>query len=85
MIIFTPPPKATAIVVIFVRIQLCNYIIYSFCVAGPRPFVFVARCCVSDRCYLLFDPFSSTVDFFESCAMREIEDLSLFSYGFVFA
>ena len=31
------PPKATAIVVIFVRIQLCNYIrlSYSSCIAGP--------------------------------------------------
>ena len=32
------PPKATAIVVIFVRIQLCNYISLSyssFCIAGP--------------------------------------------------
>ena len=49
------PPKATAIIiVIFVRIRLCNYISlsYSFCIAGP--FVFVARCCVSDRCYLFF-------------------------------
>ena len=43
----------------------------------------MARCCVSDRWYLFFDPFSSTIDFFESYAMREIEGLSLFSYGFV--
>ena len=33
----------------------------------------MARCCVSDRCYLLFDPFSSTVDFFESYATSEIK------------
>ena len=72
---------------VFVRIQLCNYISlsYSFCIAGPGHLFFVARCCVSDRYYLFFHPFSSTVDFFESCAMREIEGLSLFSYGFVFA
>ena len=45
----------------------------------------MARCCVSDHCYLSFDPFFSIVDFFESYAMREIEGLSLFSYGFDFS
>ena len=40
---------------------------------------------VSDHCYLSFDPFSSTVDFFKSYAMREVKGLSLSSYGFVFS
>ena len=59
--------------------------ILQFLYCRARPFVFVAKCGVSDRCYLVFDPFSSTVVFFESYAMREIEGLSFFSYGFVFA
>ena len=67
--------------------ELCNYIFILqfqlYCRA--RPFVFVVRCCVSDYCYLSFDPFFSIVDFFESYAMREIEGLSLFSQGFVFS
>ena len=66
--------------------ELCNYIfILQFLYCRAPPFVFVARGCVSDHCYLSFDPFFSIVDFFESYAVREIEGLSLFSYGFVFS
>ena len=66
--------------------ELCNYIfILQFLYCPAWPFVFVAKCCVSDHCYLPFDPFFSIVDFFVSYAMREIEGLSLFGYGFVFS
>ena len=37
-----------------------------FVLPGPAICVFVARCCVSDHCYLSFDPFFSIVAFLES-------------------
>ena len=56
---------------------ITSFIILQFLYCRARPFVFVVRCCVSDHCYLSFDPFFSIVDFFECYAMREIEGLSL--------
>ena len=57
--------------------ELRNYIFilqFLYCRARLFVCVYVARCCVSDHCYLSFDPFFSIVAFLESCVMRKIED-----------